>query len=159
MFIMGGNADDGIVESVELFDLKTGTITLLEGITTPKKRWGGTCFSFSGQDGREQILMTGGMDQLFLPHANTDIFDPLSFEWGQGPSLPHAQAGAEGAILDGAPVLFGGFYGVAFRKDILTFDGERWVAMSHKLESSRISGLAVSIPEDIYKFCEEEMSV
>ena len=98
-------------------------------------------------------MLTGGMDQLFLPHANTDILDTKTNQWTEGPSIPRPLAGGEGAILGRAPTIFGGFSGLGLTKEIVSFNSNHWETWKEKLESSRISGLAVSVPEDLFDQC------
>ena len=150
VFIIGGFAADGIVESVEVLDLKTETISLVDGVTTPHKRWGGKCFTQPDIDGGSIILMTGGMDQFFFPHANTDILDPVTMEWTKGPTMPRAHSGAEGAFISGGPTLFGGFNGLGFTREIYTFYNGIWNVWPDTMESSRISGLAVNVPKNLF---------
>ena len=137
------------MESVEVLDLLSGSISLVNGVTTPHKRWGGTCFTMPGP----HIMITGGMDQLFLPHANTDLLNTVTQEWTEGPSFPHPIAGGEGAILGGSPTIFGGFSGLGLSKEVASFDENIWDTRTEKLDSSRISGLAVSVPDDIFAQC------
>jgi len=153
VFIIGGHAMDGIVESVEVLDLETETVSLVKDVTTPHKRWGGKCFTQPGEDGIENILMTGGMDQFFVPHANMDMFNPYTLEWREGPKLPAAHSGAEGAVIKGGPTLFGGFNGLSFTKHVSTFKDGIWETWAENMDSSRISGLAVSVPEDLFAQC------
>ena len=136
-----------------MLNLESETISLIKDVTTPHKRWGGKCFTQPGKDGIETILMTGGMDQFFVPHANMDMLNPNTFEWTVGPKLPTAHSGAEGAVIKGGPTLFGGFNGLAFTRHVSTFKDGIWETWTENMESSRISGLAVSVPQDLFLEC------
>ena len=94
----------------------------------------------------------GGMDNLFMSHANMDILHPSTFSWSQGPKLPWAQSGALGTVMGGAPTLFGGF-GMGFRRGVASFRDGVWEQWGGVLDSSRVSGLAVSVPQDMFDYC------
>jgi len=148
IFIIGGHEGENIVESIEMFDIATETITLLSDISTPSKRWGTMCLTSPEDD----ILLMGGMDAFFIPHANMDAFHTSSFTWSAGPKLPWAQSGGLGSILGGSPTLFGG-YGMGFRKVVASFKDGSWETWSDSLNKARVSGLAVSVPLDLFDYC------
>ena len=92
------------------------------------------------------------MDDLFLPHANTDVLDLATMSWREGARLPWLQSGGLGAVVGGEPTVFGGF-GVGYKRGVASLRVGGWERWSHSLDSSRVSGLAVSVPEDMFDYC------
>ena len=125
----------------------------MDNVKTPHKRWGGNCFTIKDDKGSELVHLSGGMDPLFLPHSNTDILDPLTLQWSKGPPLPQALTGAEGVLLEDTPTLFGGFNGIGFSKKVNSFTEGGWESLKFQMDSSRISGLAVAVPSNVFDLC------
>ena len=143
-----GGKNGGIIDSVEIINMATKTHTPVSGASQPHKRWGSLCLPF-----HDTVMMMGGMDAMFMPHSNVDMFDPRTLTWTSGVSLPWAQSGALGAIVNGGPTVFGGMGLIDFHTEVATFDNNKWTVWESQLETSRISGLALSIPSDIFDVC------
>ena len=143
-----GGKDGGIIDSLEIINMVSKTLTPVTGVTQPHKRWGSLCLAY-----RDQVMMMGGMDAMFMPHSNVDMFDPQTLSWSSGLSLPWAQSGALGAIVNGGPTIFGGMGLIDFHTEVATFDNHKWTLWDSQLESARISGLALSVPSDMFDVC------
>ena len=113
--------------------------------------WGGTCWPTDSG-----LLLAGGMDELFLSSPSTFLLSYPGLQWAPGPYLPRAASGALGANMgpQGSPMLWGG-YGVGFyHRDVLGLvDGEGWQEVDTRLDNSRVSGLAVTVPSDLWTSC------
>ena len=92
------------------------------------------------------------MDNLMVSHAQSWLLEPNTASWEAGPRLAWAAAGALGAVLAGRPTVFGGF-GLGYRRGVASYSGAEWKAWQQQLGSSRVSGLALTIPSDFKQFC------
>lgn len=156
--IAGGHDDAGVMRSIERINPEDETVELMEDEETPRPRWGGTCQTVQDDPANENspILLMGGMDEFFLPHPDLDIYRPgLGSE--VGPELPWGAAGALGVPLEGANTLFGGFSLAGFQRGIASInlaEGDKeWTVWSTRLSGSRVSGLALAVPEDLFDYC------
>ena len=92
------------------------------------------------------------MDSLFLSHASAFLLTWPGLEWREAVDLPWAASGALSSSLGARPTLYGGF-GLGYRRGVAALQpsGE-WMDMG-KLEASRVSGLAVAVPSDLWDIC------
>ena len=148
--IMGGKHEQhGIVETIEVINMTSRTFSPQTSVTTPHKRWGALCLP-----SKDKVMVMGGMDAMFLPHSSVDVFDPSSETWSRDTSLPWPQSGALGAVTEEGPTLFSGMGTLQFKTEVASYGHNgQWSVWETQLTSSRISGIAISVPSDIMDYC------
>ena len=170
MLVVGGRDDQGIVDSVEVIDLSSGQVrphlagpvdvlsildqgepgvqvseVVTSGGHTPL--WGGNCWVQP-----EGVLVAGGMDTLFLPHASAHLLTWPGLEWREAVDLPWAASGALSSSLGARPTLYGGF-GLGYRRGVAALQPSGVWRDLGRLGAARVSGLAVSLPSDLWDTC------
>ena len=113
--------------------------------------WGSTCWPHG-----KGVLLAGGMNSFFMPRPYTFHLSYPGLEWTPGPQLPWSSSGALGASMGpgGLPMLWGG-YGIGYHlQDVLRLgQGLDWQELDTELDHSRVSGISVTVPSDLWAGC------
>jgi len=147
VLVVGGHDDQGVLDAVELINLTSSEVTEMPTTGSHNPLWGGSCWL---QDG--SLLVGGGMDGLFISHANAYSLTYPALNWQEAAPLPWTASGALTASPAGLPTLYGGF-GLGYRRGVAVLEqGGEWVEKG-KLGHSRVSGLSIAIPKDLWDAC------
>jgi len=104
VLVVGGHDDQGVLESVELMNLTSSWVREIPTTGSHTPLWGGSCWL---QDGG--LLVGGGMDGLFLSHANAYSLTYPGLNWQEAAPLPWTASGALTASPAGVPTLSDSF--------------------------------------------------
>ena len=149
IYVIGGRSEQ-VLRSVEVVDVVTRTVETSDDWVTPHPRWGAACLPHSSG-----VMMVGGMDMMFVPHASVDILDPVTMTWTPGPPLPRAQSGGGEAVTSLGPTIFSGFsMAQGYTTSVVSMNkAGDWVTWAASMETARVSGASVSVPEDMFEEC------
>ena len=149
IYVIGGRSDE-VLDTVEVVDLVTREVTTSDAWVTPHPRWGAACLPH-----RSGLMMVGGMDAMFLPHASVDILDPVTMTWTPGPPLPWAQSGGGEAVTSLGPTIYSGFgFSSGYTTSVVSMDeAGDWVTWAASMDTARVSGASVSVPVDMFESC------
>jgi len=152
IFIIGGRDNDNMHRTMEIIDVVANTTQMVEGWETPQTRWGTLCQYFVNDNGSAKIALMGGMDNFFIPHKNVHFIDENGLV-EVGEDLPWAMSGHIGVPINGQPTVFGGYSLLGMRTSIASLRQGSWETWSAEMSSSRVSGLAVQVPQDMLQQC------
>ena len=161
MMVLGGHDDHDVVpmnsgevlfpgkNQVPKHHASSLSLRWTEMLTTgkPHPHWGGPCW-YHG----DTVLVAGGMDAFFTVHRSYSSLSYPAMEWTEGPALPWAMAGAPWSELGGTPTFYGGF-GMGFQRAVVSLKDGQWVETGDMLAHSRVSGLSLTVPEDLWAEC------
>lgn len=149
LYVIGGRSDQ-VLQTVEVVDVVTRTVQMEDAWVTPHPRWGAACLPHvSG------LMMVGGMDAMFLPHSSVEILDLVTMSWSPGPPLPRAQSGGGEAVTGQGPTIYSGFSMTqGYTTSVVSMsEAGDWVTWGSSMETARVSGASVSVPEDMFENC------
>lgn len=146
MFVIGGENENGVLGTVERYDVRFQTWAQLSNKPTPVT------------DVRAAVL--GG--KIYVPGgrrsadpkdvvAAFEAYDPRTETWEQLPDLPAPRSAYGLATLEGKLFLFGGWDGAGYRDDVWEYDPERgkWRERSN-MPTARAYAGAVALNDTIW---------
>lgn len=149
--VMAGRNNDEVLSSVEMIDPVTETIEEAAW-NLSLSRWGLTCQYVTDSTNEGQIAVMGGMDSYFIPHSDFSLIK-IGQVTTNSQSLPWSASGHIGVPVAGFPTFAGGFSLLGFQRRIASFQDGSWKILDTQLSSSRVSGLAISVPQDFLQYC------
>jgi Bacterial Ig-like domain/Kelch motif/Galactose oxidase, central domain len=105
ILVVGGQGASGLLASAELYDPATGmfTATGSMGTSGTARRGAAAALLLSGE-----VLVAGGVGTTGAPLKTTEIYDPATGTWTDGPDMDTARTGAEAVVLGAGRVLIPG---------------------------------------------------
>ena len=103
IYVAGGNTDQAITVSVEMYNHETGSWQSVTNL--PKKKSHSSLVACGGQ-----LYLIGGFNGSRRV-SSVDIFDPTTAEWVPGPSIKHTRSGSAAALFKGEIYIIGGYNG------------------------------------------------
>lgn len=103
---------------------------------------------------RNGVLVTGGYSDGYLD--STELFDPQVGEWREVGGMIVPRQGAQMAVLNGKPTVFGGFHALnKYPKIVEQFDLEtgRWMTLGIKIKTPRRYFALAQVPETLFPSC------
>lgn len=139
LMVLGGWAENGATDSVQVLDLVSGDWR--EGAPLPTPRYGHTCLLTEVQ-GTPGIMVAGGA----LGGKQVDFLNLKTSEWSKLPDLNYNIDGHKLILVEGIPTMFSW-------ENIEMFDGDSWVLQPFRLPESRSAFTVTSVPGHLVPGC------
>ncbi len=146
LYVIGGENQQGILNSVERYDLRFETWAELSKKPTPVAdvdgiALGGKLYVPGGRISNDSKAVTDAFER----------YDPRSETWEQLPKLPQPRSAYALAALEGKLYLFGGWDGTAYRHEVFEYDpGTKQWSERTPMSKARAYMEAVTVGDSIY---------
>lgn len=154
VFLIGGQNQNGVLGSVERYDLRFESWTNLSDKPTPVTDVHAAVLG-------EKIYVPGGRrsDDVSDITAAFERYDPRTETWEKLPDLPEPRSGYALAQIEGNLYLFGGWDGQSYRNSVFEYDpdAQRWSERT-PMPTARAYGDAVVIGSAVHVIGGEDQS-